>query len=105
MKVRLFSPFNWRLYPVVKSARLLSQVRKKTLGPGGSDLFLPPAPLNALLRTVFLSEQGALLTRLDQSHWSGFSKGVSWIAVVRKSHTDPGQVEPRSGTQGEKGKP
>lgn len=80
----LVSALNWRLYPLV---RLFRSGRLGTLrgrGWGGSDLFLPPRPVNAALRRVFLSERGPLLAALEGSRPPVLRRGVSWIAVLEK---------------------
>ncbi|MFH0851554.1 MAG: methyltransferase domain-containing protein, partial [Candidatus Peregrinibacteria bacterium] len=48
--------FNARLHLVAKAARFLSRLRGRALGPKQTDLSLPIAPVNAVLRRVFAEE-------------------------------------------------
>ncbi|UCC26075.1 MAG: class I SAM-dependent methyltransferase [Gemmatimonadales bacterium] len=84
LDTRLVSPFNWRLYPVVRLIRGMGSRAGRTLGPGETDLFLPPRPLNALLRRIFLSEAGAILAALEGRRPPVSRRGVSWLAVLEK---------------------
>jgi SAM-dependent methyltransferase len=75
LNVQWLSYYNSVLFPPVAMVRLLGKiVPHKSVG---SEVELPPAPLNALLESVFASER----------HWLGkvpVPFGVSLIAVARK---------------------
>jgi SAM-dependent methyltransferase len=89
LEVSLFSPFNWRLYPIVRLARLATRLTGKSSGQGGSDLFLPPRPINALLRTIFFSEHRALRARIGAPAVKRRAVGVSWMAILMKAGNLP----------------
>lgn len=72
-----------RLYPVVKWMRRLSKLRGKSWGKGGTDIEVPMAPLNALLRRIYEGEAQTLRKAL-QKKCRGYRKGVSVLAVLRK---------------------
>ena len=75
LQVQWLSYYNTWLFPAVASVRLL-----RKLLPGkevGSELALPPAPMNGVLEALYASER----------HWLGRLSapfGVSLIAVARK---------------------
>jgi SAM-dependent methyltransferase len=89
LEVRLLSPFNWRLYSLAWLVRRVARLRGTTERPDGPGLSLPPGPLNAVLRSIFLSEATPLLARLDGSFQVERRRGLSWIAVLRKSVSEP----------------
>lgn len=79
---KLCSALNARLWIIAKLSRFLSRLRGKALGPGQTDLSLPPAPVNAALARVFAGEAG----RLHRA-WDGgrpYRHGVSVFAVLRR---------------------
>jgi SAM-dependent methyltransferase len=82
--VRLLSYFNARLWPMIKLVRAVSRWRGRASGGAGSDLVLPPAPLNRFLESVFAGEATALLAAVDAPQPSAYSAGVSLIALVRR---------------------
>jgi SAM-dependent methyltransferase len=88
LETRLVSPFNWRLYPVVKVVRSISRARSKTFGPDETDLFVPAAPVNRVLRSIFRSEEGPLLRALEGTRRAPARKGVSWMVVLEKRRDD-----------------
>jgi SAM-dependent methyltransferase len=92
LEVSLFSPFNWRLYPLVRLARLASRLLPRPIGLGGSDLFLPPGPINHILGSVFFSEHRKLVARIGAPPRKTRFVGVSWIAVLRKVDSSQRQV-------------
>jgi SAM-dependent methyltransferase len=87
----LVSYFNARLYPVIKLARMVSQMRGKSSGLAGTDLTLPPRPVNAMLQSIFAGEQKRLLSVL-QNRTRGYRRGVSLIALLRR---ESGEIVPR----------
>src|SRR4051812_22732215 len=56
----LFSHFNSRLYPVARAVRTWSRWRGRSVGRAGTDVGLPPRPVNAALREVFAGEARVL---------------------------------------------
>lgn len=89
--VRLLSHFNTRLYLPVKLVRTLGRLRGRASGRGGTDLSLPPGPVNRMLEAVFAGEAGRLAGALD-GHGRPYARGVSMLALVRR---EPGTFEPR----------
>jgi SAM-dependent methyltransferase len=89
---RLVSYFNSRLYPVVRTVRMLNRLRGHAGGRAGTDLRLPPAPLNRLLQRIFAHEADGLLRSIDRSRVRSFPPGVSLVAVIRR---EPGTIVPR----------
>jgi hypothetical protein len=79
----LVSPFNSRLYPVIKVIREAKN-RMGVKGSSGTDLSLPPAPLNALLTRIFVCERSPLLRSLRDHRQPAFRRGVSLLAIMQK---------------------
>lgn len=84
VEVRLFSPFMSHLFPFVKLQRAINRRAQRSSGAEGTDLQMPPRPLNDLLGRVFAHE-GRALTKAVGSDGSGFRHGVSLIAVLTKT--------------------
>lgn len=91
----LLARLNTRLYPLVRLARALGRVGARAAGPAGTDLSLPPAPLNRLLTAVFAGESATLLRRLRAGAVAPDGRGVSLLAVVRR---EAGTLQPRTRT-------
>lgn len=72
------SYFNSYLFPLAVAARLAGGLLGQ-YAPGG--LGVPPAPLNALLRRMFVSERSRLIRSNGRG---GFPFGVSLLAVGRR---------------------
>lgn len=111
---RLLGAFNARLYPLVRAARTLGRLRGRPIGARGTDIAVPPRPLNALLERVFAGEADRLVAALDggrelpstprggEGQAEGarrppYRRGSSLIAVLRK---DPEPNEMRSNRPG-----
>lgn len=88
---RLASYFNARLYPVARIARAVSRLRGRALGRGGTDLAMPPGPVNAVLRRTFAGESGVLLRLAEGQRRRGFRTGLSLIALIQRG---PGRIAP-----------
>jgi SAM-dependent methyltransferase len=73
-RVERLTYFNSFLFPLAAGIRLFHRLRPPA---SASDLALPPAPLNAVLTSIFASE-GRLLRR------ASLPVGVSLLAVCRK---------------------
>ena len=80
----LVTHFNTRLYPVVRLARALANARGRSVGEHGTDLSLPPAPINRMLTGVFAGETARLLQGLRHTSLDTGRPGVSLMAVVRR---------------------
>ena len=93
----LVSPFNRRLYPVVKWIRTRNRRRGESSGASGTDFTIPASPLNALLRTVFQSEGSGLVRGLRRGHAAADGQGVSLLAILRR---EPGRVKVAPSTAG-----
>jgi SAM-dependent methyltransferase len=83
VEVRLFQALNWRLAPLVRGARALNRRLGRTSGGAGTDMDVPPTPVNALLQAVFAGEGMRLIHELDHER-APTRRGVSWIAVLRR---------------------
>lgn len=84
MKELLVSYCNRRLYSVVKGMRKMSAFRGKSWGKGGTDIDVPMAPVNAVLRAIYEGEAQTLLRALRVG-MAAYTKGVTVIAVLRKA--------------------
>jgi SAM-dependent methyltransferase len=89
--VPLVSAFNSRLYLPIKAVRTLNRRRGRAAGQAGTDLFLPPRPINRLLTALYASE-GARLERALAGGRAPYAAGVSLLAVVRRR---AGEIVPR----------
>ncbi|MDZ4773501.1 MAG: methyltransferase domain-containing protein [Planctomycetota bacterium] len=89
----LFSPYNARLLPVVRVARSLNNALGRTSGDAGTDMRVPSAPLNSVLRAVFAGESTFLRRSLRDGGGPAFPDGVSYFAVLRRER---GELAPRT---------
>jgi len=80
----MLSPFNARLYPVARAVRWVSRRRGKAAGESGSDVSLPPAPVNAMLRAIFGGE-AARLVRVLRRRGRPYRRGVSLLSVLQRA--------------------
>jgi SAM-dependent methyltransferase len=76
--------FNARLYPLIKLARMFNKWRGRAAGEAGTDVQVLPRPLNRVLEWVFAGESRVLAELLEGRRSSGFSIGVSLIALLRR---------------------
>ena len=74
--------------------RQRNRARGRASGREGTDLFLPPAPVNLALERLFAGEAARLERALDAADGGGYARGVSLIAILRR---EQGEVRPRSG--------
>jgi SAM-dependent methyltransferase len=81
----LVSYYNTFLYPIVKGLRALGRLRGRTWGLAGTDFRVPMWPFNGILERIFTSEARVLIDVLRGKRERGFSRGVSLIALLRKS--------------------
>lgn len=84
VKPLLVSYYNHRLYPLALFARGLSRLRGRAWGDSGTDLALPPPPVNRIMETIFQGETRRLMEQLEGKRDARFPNGVSLIAVLRK---------------------
>lgn len=80
----LVSYFNTRLYPVARLFRLVHRWRGAAGGAGGTDLELPPPPVNRLLARIFGGEAKRLVRALRGTS-APYGTGLSLLAVLRRS--------------------
>ena len=81
----LLTGLNRRLLPVVRAVRALQRRRGRAVGPGGTDLAMPPAPLNRVLARIFAGEGRQVLARLRRRPIDPHPSGVSLLAIVRRT--------------------
>jgi SAM-dependent methyltransferase len=91
----LATPFNSRLYPLVRWIREKNRNRGESSGAAGTDFDIPVAPINALLRTIFQSEGNRLVRSLGQGIDQTGRRGVSLITLLRRNQ-DPTRQFPAS---------
>ncbi len=92
VRERLVTPFNARLYPLVRLRRAVASRIGASSGARGTDLSLPPAPLNRLLAAAFASERARLVGALTRGS-APFRSGVSLLALLERQ---AGEVVPRT---------
>ena len=95
----LLAPFNRRLYPVARLARLASRMRGRGWGSEASDLSLPRPMFNRVLERIFAGETVALVDALRTGRRELPGQGVSLLAVLERSSSAgqlraPGSIEP-----------
>ena len=86
---RLVSHFNTRLYPIARAVRTWSRFTGKAAGHAETDFTLPSPPVNEALRRIFAGEARVLNDTLQGRRRTGFSHGVSLMAILRR---EQGQV-------------
>jgi SAM-dependent methyltransferase len=79
----LLSYYNTRLYPVIRLVRALNRYGGKSFGHRGTDLYLPPDPVNRLLASLFAGESRVLKDCLEGRRPEGYRYGASLIAILR----------------------
>ncbi len=89
--VRLLSHFNARLYVPIRLVRWLNRRFGTSAGKLGTDLSLPPRPVNRLLTRIFAGEADGLAAQLCGNGSGAYRAGASLIAVlcVRRSGIVP----------------
>lgn len=93
VELRLMAPLNRRLYPLVWVVRKVGRLLGRGAGPAGTDLSLPPAPLNRILHRVFSGEAERLDRGLAGQGLVPKGRGVSLLAVLRRGESDGGGRE------------
>lgn len=84
VSIKLLSYYNSLLYPIVKAVRMVTNLRGRTWGKAGTDLSIPPWPINTFLTKIFASESKCLLKRIDHPSMPLFPFGVSLISILKK---------------------
>lgn len=88
IECRLLSHFNSRLYGPIKMVRSLTRKRRQSAGHEGTDLSLPPSPINAALRHWFAGESHRIVGSLKRGGAGGYPRGVSLLAVLTRLEGD-----------------
>lgn len=84
VRQRLLSAFNARLYPLVRGARALANLRGRAHGKAGTDFTMPRPVVNQLLRRIFAGEAKKLRRALDTGG-RPYRRGVSVIALLERT--------------------
>jgi SAM-dependent methyltransferase len=83
----LFSHYNSRLYPLVRALRKLTGLTSKSVGEGDTDLTKSANWINHMLDSIFSGELTKLLAAIRNGGEGGYDRGVSLIAVLKKTET------------------
>lgn len=83
VRVRLLTPFNYYLYPMISFARLLCRYQKKSWGESQTDFSMPPKLMNMLLTWIFSREEKKIHALL-RGNGRPFRRGVSLLAVLER---------------------
>jgi SAM-dependent methyltransferase len=86
------SPFNARLYPVVKAVRRWSRVCGRSAGEAGTDFRMPASLVNEALSRCFSGERKRLSRLARGEAARPYRRGVSLMALLERGD---GAVEPR----------
>ncbi len=81
---QVLSYFNARLYPLARLVRWITRRTGRPCGHAGTRFRMLPAPINWLLRRVFNGESKRLLDLLEGKRETGYSRGVSLVALLRR---------------------
>ncbi|MGH7464174.1 MAG: class I SAM-dependent methyltransferase [Longimicrobiales bacterium] len=81
------SHFNSRLYLPVRAVRILTSMLRHSAGASGTDLGVPPGPVNAALERFFRGETARLVSAARRGR-PAYSRGVSILALLRRTGTD-----------------
>lgn len=92
----MVAQLNRRLLPAVRLVRSFERRSGRALGPRGTDLGMPPAPINAMLTRILAGEATDLVHRLRTRSTREPARAVSLLAVVRRRE---GRMTPRGRTQ------
>jgi len=84
----MISPYNARVYRGVKVIRRVARALRRGHGgthAEGTDLRIPPFPMNGILTALFSQEAMPLARALRERAPSPFRAGVSLIAILQKT--------------------
>jgi len=84
----MLSHFNTRLYPAIRAVRLVGRLRGAAHGRAGTDMRMPPAPVNRILERVFAGESARLIRQWRTRSTHGYRFGVSLLAILRRRGDD-----------------
>lgn len=84
LTIRAISYFQSRLYPLVRVVRAVGRRLGGGGGRQGTDLWMPPSPLNRLLEEVFAGEGKRIEAMVRGDDVPEYMRGSSVIAVCRK---------------------
>jgi SAM-dependent methyltransferase len=96
----LVSYFNARLYPIIRLTRILTRILKRPFGRAGTDFRIPSPLINKTLEGLFAGEARALVEAINSGGATGFSRGASLIALLRRENgtvplrTAPAELPP-----------
>lgn len=93
---RLLSPYNARLFSIIKAVRTLSKRRGRPAGKAGTDFSMPPRVINRWLADLFSGEATALERAIDGTR-PPYARGASLIAILRRTE---GAIVPRNKPEG-----
>jgi len=85
VRTLLLSPYNARLYPIVKFIRGRTSKTGRAFGNSETDIDHTPEPFNGILRRVFSGEQRRLKQQLRRGAGTAYRRGVSLIALLQKT--------------------
>jgi len=88
----LASPFNARLYPLIRAVRLKNRLRGKASGEAGTDFQMPSPLVNRMITRCFAGE-AVRLGNLLRRRGKPYRRGVSLMAILRR---DAGVLVPRT---------
>ena len=94
----LTSPYNSRLFPVVKAIRWWNRRLGHARGAAGTDFTMPARPVNRILQRIMAGESRRLTRRLAGTASRTYSHGVSLMALLRResgpctSRTKPAEL-------------
>jgi SAM-dependent methyltransferase len=87
MEPLLVSPYNARLYWLVKAVRTVNRtlhLSRRGDASEGTDLRVPRTPFNGVLTALFSNEAMALGRALQNRSSAPYARGVSLIAITRR---------------------
>lgn len=89
---RLLSPFNTRLYWVIRAMRALSRRRGRSWGAGATDFAQPPAPLNRALEALFAGEAKQITTALKKGERPAPARTAGSVSLITVLRREPGPL-------------
>jgi SAM-dependent methyltransferase len=78
------TPYNSRLYPLVKAIRWSNRLRGSAHGQHGTDFNMPAAPINRLLERIMAGESRRLVGLVSGERRRNYRHGVSLLALLRR---------------------
>jgi SAM-dependent methyltransferase len=101
VETRLVGYFNAHLYPVIRCARWWSERRRRAGGLAGTDFSMPPRAVNAILTRIMAAEAGRLTQVARGDRRRAFRRGVSLVAILRRTS---GPIAPGAHSIGQDGR-